>query len=214
MNALQSQVRRFACRVVILLSLMAVLPLAGAAQGNSVAAHACQGDGYKTLVGINGETFANTGECVRFAAHGGLFADGTDVLEGNIVVPAGYSVAFTSTLEACNALEFGYWASDGSGAVLDSIPADGCPGTVDTSVLSGSIGPFPTDVVLTVYLTDVTCGVTYDSEAASNGHVALAANAPSYRLYFADAGSGCGRSGVITTFLLPGNLSISLEVHE
>src|SRR5688500_2210494 len=57
--------------VAALVVLTAGTTLAGG--GNSGAAHACQNGGYVDLVGSGGETFANTGECVSFAARGGTF---------------------------------------------------------------------------------------------------------------------------------------------
>jgi hypothetical protein len=45
-------------------------------RGNSAAAHACQQDGYQDLTSEDGETeFANTGECVSYAAQGGEFGE-------------------------------------------------------------------------------------------------------------------------------------------
>lgn len=40
--------------------------------GNSAAAHACQRGGYASYVRSDGTAFANTGECVSYAAHGGV----------------------------------------------------------------------------------------------------------------------------------------------
>lgn len=208
----QGQFRRFVVIVLMLLSLMAFLPSIAAAQGNSEAARACQDGGYANLVGAGGETFANTGECVRFAANGGVFADGTDVLEGAIVVPAGYSVSYSSTLSACNALVFGYSASDGTGAILDSIAAGECWSSGPSSA-SGTIGPFMSDVVFTVYLTDETCGVTFDSNDTISGHVVVTETAPTYQVDIADGGYYCERTGTISGFALPGNLSVTLQVH-
>lgn len=47
------------------------LPTVSHAQGNSVAAHACQHGGYQNLQGTDGTTFKNTGQCVSYVAHGG-----------------------------------------------------------------------------------------------------------------------------------------------
>jgi hypothetical protein len=57
--------------LVVMLTLFTGAQLAGA-QGNSGAAHACQDGGWEDLRGTFGETFANQGECVRYAAHGGV----------------------------------------------------------------------------------------------------------------------------------------------
>ncbi|HJQ19595.1 MAG TPA: hypothetical protein VJ867_04540, partial [Gemmatimonadaceae bacterium] len=70
--------------------------IASAAGGNSAAAHACQQDGYKDLFRSNGTPFANTGECVSYAAHGGVFVHRV-------------TATFTNVLfSACNSLTWGY----------------------------------------------------------------------------------------------------------
>lgn len=57
---------------VTALAVVALLPTAvNASGGNSDAAHACQQGGYARFVAPGGGGFANTGECVSFAAHGG-----------------------------------------------------------------------------------------------------------------------------------------------
>jgi hypothetical protein len=46
--------------------------------GNSAAAHTCKGSGYTTVVGTDGAQdmlFADTGQCVRYAAQGGNLVD-------------------------------------------------------------------------------------------------------------------------------------------
>jgi hypothetical protein len=40
--------------------------------GNSDAAHACQKGGYASYTRADGTPFANTGDCVSYAAHGGV----------------------------------------------------------------------------------------------------------------------------------------------
>src|SRR5206468_10500479 len=69
--------------VLAALLCMATSTVALAKGGNSAAAKACQKGGYLGLVGAGGETFRNTGGCVSFAAHGGKFATGIIVREGD-----------------------------------------------------------------------------------------------------------------------------------
>src|SRR5690606_33310867 len=107
-------VRRF----LVILFGCALLMSGGAhsalAQGNSDAAHACHQGGYANLVGVNGETFANAGQCVRFVAQGGTFAEDEPLPEGTIVVSAGHTVTLrNAVLSADHALTYGY-SIDGS----------------------------------------------------------------------------------------------------
>ncbi len=48
---------------------------AGAADGgNSINAHLCQQGGWQRLVTVTGEGFSNTGDCVSYAARGGVLS--------------------------------------------------------------------------------------------------------------------------------------------
>jgi hypothetical protein len=47
-------------------------PSAAMAAGNSDNAHACQQNGWQTLVRQDGTSFANQGDCVSYGAHGGV----------------------------------------------------------------------------------------------------------------------------------------------
>jgi hypothetical protein len=118
--------------------------------GNSAAAHACQQGGYLSLVGSDGTTFDNVGECVSYAAHGGTFATG-------IVIPAGQVATLANAhwnLTPCDALTYGYQLNFGALVPLESKPA----GCFDASVAGATIGPFPTATVLRIFLTDTGTG--------------------------------------------------------
>jgi len=161
-------------RIVLLVAALAMLalvaaPLAGAKKkpppssppGNSGAAHQCQKGGYLSLVGADGTTFKNVGACVSFAAHGGKFATG-------LVIPAGKTATLTNaqlgdlflptaplapnTITNCPAdpLAYGYQLNLGANVTVATGPAfGGC------AVLAGAtIGPFPTAVLLRIFLTD------------------------------------------------------------
>jgi hypothetical protein len=199
----RGHIRRFVVLILILFSLMANLSPGVSAQGNSEAAHACQQGGYADLIGVGGETFSNEGECVRFAAQGGVFAA---PLQGTIVVPAGYQVTFSNTLlSACNGLAYGYSIDGMSFVQLGSKP-EACITTYPANV---TVGPFSTAVVLLVYLTDLTCGGTFDSDS---NHGYVVDNAPYYQIGIADAGPGCVRpDGYELTS--GGNLQAQLTIH-
>lgn len=174
-------------------------PLAFAESGNSGAAHACQKGGYLALIGTGGETFTNAGQCTSFAAHGGTFATG-------IVIPAGQTLTFNDpTLSACNALSYGY-VIGGTSYTLGS-KGYGCYTTTQGDV---TIGPFPTAVLVKVYLTDVTCGQTYYSDG---NHSRVTTTATGYQVDIADAGYYCDRTGP-AEFSGPGNLSVELVLSR
>jgi hypothetical protein len=68
-------VRRF----VVLGSLLAALTVGvatatAAGGGNSPGASACQGGGWRNLVGVSSSAFRNQGECASYAAHGGTLS--------------------------------------------------------------------------------------------------------------------------------------------
>lgn len=187
--------RFFYAGVLFIFSMFAV-PAAAGAQGNSDAAHACQQGGYLGLVGSDGTTFSNVGQCVSYAAHGGTYATG-------IIIPAGMTATFTQTLlSACNNLTYGYSASSGAGGDLGS-KAYGC-GNVPLS--DQTVGPFDTAVILRVYLRDNHCGGATFYSDGGDGHAQVAENPPSYTVDMADAGGFCERMGSISGFNLPGNL--------
>jgi hypothetical protein len=134
-------------------------PSPGSSPGNSGAAHKCQKGGYRSLVGADGTTFKNVGQCVRFRARGGQFATG-------IVIPAGKTATLSNaqfgdallptaplapnTATNCpgDPLAYGYQVNLGANVQV-ATGGMGCqvrPGAV--------IGPFPTAVLLRIWLTD------------------------------------------------------------
>lgn len=182
---------------------MAMATTVAAGGGNSAAAHACQKGGYNALVGSGGETFANTGECVSFAARGGTFATG-------IIVPAGATVTFDDpTLAACNALSWGH--QDAGVDVVLGGKSSGCfPPIVGSDV---TVGPFPTAFVLRVFLTDHQCSnVTYYSDGDHANVTQLSAS--SYQVDITDAGGFCEFQTVPREFTGPGNLSVGVVINS
>jgi hypothetical protein len=147
------------CALVVAPLAGAKKPPPGSSPGNSGAAHKCQKGGYRSLVGANGTTFKNVGACVRFAAHGGRFATG-------LVIPAGKKATLSNaqfgdaflptaplapnTFTNCpgDPLAYGYQVNLGANVQVAPMGA-GC------RVAAGAvIGPFPTAVLLRIFLTD------------------------------------------------------------
>jgi hypothetical protein len=72
------------------------------------------------------------------------------------------------------------------------------------------IGPFPTAVLVTVYLQDQLCGETYDSDG---NHARVVSSPPTYQVDIADGGGNCERVGTTAEFEGIGNLSVQLIVN-
>ena len=160
------QARMAALAVALGVVALVAAPLAGAKKpapgsgtGNSGAAHQCQQGGYLSLVGADGTTFKNVGACVSFAAHGGQFATG-------LVIPAGKTATLSNaqfgdgllptlplapnTLTNCpgDPLAYGYQVNLGSNVQVAT-------GGMGCQIAAGAvIGPFPTAVLLRIWLTD------------------------------------------------------------
>ena len=192
-----------AALIALLATATATAAFAKSGGGKSAAAHACQKGGYLGLVGTNGETFRNVGACVSFAAHGGKFATG-------IIVPKGHTATFDDpTWSACNALAWGY-TTGGSNVQLGT-KAYGCTGTpvVDPDV---TVGPFPTAVVLRVYLQDDTCSSTVYYSDGDHAHV-TPTGVHTYQVDIADAGGFCERQTIPADFTGPGNFSVGVVIN-
>jgi hypothetical protein len=101
--------------------------------------------GYLDLVGSQGETFSNVGRCMSFAAHDGTFAYG-------LIIPAGQTATIGAswTMGPCDALSYGYQVNFGANIALGSKP-DTC---ANPSLSGGVVGPFPTAVLLRIWLND------------------------------------------------------------
>ena len=149
------------------------------------AAEPCLSDGYLSVVGSGGETFASAGDCILFVLGGGAFATG-------IVIPAGQEVTLEfASFSACNQLSYGYQVNLGANFIVDS-KAYGCAS--ELAVGGITIGPFPTAVLLRVFLTDVSCGDTFFSD----GNHALVTGTDPWLVDIADSGGlpGCGAGDV------------------
>lgn len=198
------QLSRLQRCLVVMVFAIALVPFSAGAQGNSGAAHACQGEGYMWLAGTNGETFRNPGQCTSYAARGGAFA------EGAIVVPAGFSFTLSGqTLNACNGLSFGYALSNGVSGELGS-KSEGCN---EVTFLDETIGPLAGSAVLTFYLVDGTCGATYSSDGF---HARVGGSTTVHDVDIADSGPGCS---IISSpwphasLGYEGNLSLTVTVN-
>ncbi|HJQ19131.1 MAG TPA: hypothetical protein VJ867_02210 [Gemmatimonadaceae bacterium] len=145
--------------------------IASAAGGNSAAAHACQQNGFQDVFRSNGTPFANTGECVSYAAHGGVFVTRVTATFTNVL------------LSACNSLTWGY-VLDGVATDVETKPyfcGDQNGGDVTITYLSNQ--------TLTVYVRDNTCGATYYQDG---NHAAVTGTNP-YLIRIADSGGFCER---------------------
>ena|SRR5919108_1533557 len=132
-------------------------------RGNSSAAHTCHHGGWRSLVGADGTTFKNTGACVRFRAHGGVFATG-------IIIPVGKVATLTNarwTMGPCDALTYGYQLNLGANVALASKP----PTCMNAALPGATIGPFQRAALLRIFLTDTgtparTCNYTFYSDGS------------------------------------------------
>ncbi len=129
-------------------------------RGNSAAAHACQQGGYLSLVGADGTTFKNSGECTSYIANGGTFATG-------FVIPAGQTATLSDahwTRPPCDALSYGYQLDLGANVTLGSKPA----GCAIGDLPGATVGPFATVELLRVFLNDTglsdNCNYTFYSD--------------------------------------------------
>lgn len=160
-----------ACVVGAVLALAAV-PASEAGDGtgqgaeNSRAADLCRQGGYETLVGSDGTTFASSGACVSFAAHGGTFGSG-------IVIPAGRTATISNArwnLRPCDALTYGYQLDFGANVPLASNQGGLC---LNADLPNATIGPFAKTTLLRIFLTDsgypgalTSCDYTFYSDGA------------------------------------------------
>ncbi len=131
----------------------------GSQPGNSGAAHKCQKGGYRSLVGANGTTFRNVGACVRFKARGGQFATGlvipagktatlSNAQFGDALLPTAPLAPNTATNCPGDPLGYGYQVNLGANVPIAT-------GGMGCQVVAGAvIGPFPTAVLLRIWLTD------------------------------------------------------------
>lgn len=137
----------------------------------------CLHGGYLYLVGSDGTTFANTGQCVSYAAKGGTFYTG-------IVIPAGHVATISSAYfaGACDSLEYGYQLDLGQNVQLGSYP--GSCGSPPVSAPGAILGPFPTAEALRIYLEDTAgCDYTYYSDDRTHASVTRSGSTYSVKMY-------------------------------
>lgn len=125
--------------------------------GNSWAAHACRHGGYHMLVGTDGTHFRNVGACVRYAAHGGTFANlATAAARSSaqgFVIPAGAIATISGAhwnLKPCDALSYGYQLGQ-TIVTLASKPGGDCE---NANLPGATLGPFSSTILLRIWLTD------------------------------------------------------------
>ena len=162
--------------------------------GNSAAAHACQQGGYLNLFRIDGTGFKNTGDCVSYAAHGGVF--GTRVTQ-----------TFSDILlGACNNVTIGY-EIDGVMTDVYSKPY-GCFGQTVPSFTLNTLS----NQTVRIYLRDDFCGDVYFEDG---NHGAVTGTNP-YLIRIADSGGFCERGPSVPWVPIndqqPGNLNVTKTV--
>jgi hypothetical protein len=147
-----------------------------AERGNSDAAHLCQDAGYLSILPESGTAFANTGDCVSYAAQGGEFFQ---------------RITFSNiTLGACNDITFGYTVNGVSTDVYTK-PYDCAPAHsyTDVSIL------VPLGSTVDVFLRDNSCGATFTQES---GHALVTGTNP-YQIAITDAGGFCEATSPTTS---------------
>lgn len=140
-------------------------------RGNSDAAHACQQGGYANLFRTDGTGFKNTGECVSYAAQGGVLARRLTATFTNVV------------FAACNNLTWGY--------ALDDVQHDvesKSRGCFDQAGSDQTVS-FLSTQILRVFLRDDLCDDTYFEDG---NHGAVTGSNP-YLIRIADSGGFCER---------------------
>jgi hypothetical protein len=195
-------------------------PLAGAKKppqgpnpGNSGAAHKCQKGGYRSLVGADGTIFRNVGACVRFAAHGGKFANGlvipagkkatlSNAQFGDFLLPTAPLAPNTATNCPGDPLAYGYQVNLGANVQLAS--GTGC------QVVAGTvIGPFATAVLLRIWLTDFHTPVfTFYSD----GNHATTVGSNPYLVSIRDSFFGTITTGALVPLAGDGNLNVVVTI--
>ena len=139
--------------------------------GNSAAAHACQQGGYLTLFRLDGSAFTNTGDCVSYAAQGG-------------VLLSRVTATFTNgDLSACNNVTIGYEI----GGVTTDV-ATKPYGCFSQSVATFTV-TYLSNQTVRIYLRDNTCGHVYYEDGS---HGSVTGSNP-YLIRIADSGGWCER---------------------
>ena len=162
--------------------------------GNSAAAHACQQGGYLNLFRLDGTGFVNTGDCVSYAAHGGVFVTRVTTVFSNI------------DLSACNDVTIGY---EINGVMTDVFRKSyGCfMQLVPDFTLTGL-----SNETVRIYLKDNTCGHVFYQDG---NHGAVTGSNP-YLIRIADSGGFCERGPSVEWIPesdeQPGNLNVTKTV--
>ncbi len=187
----------------------------GGKGGNSGAAHKCQKGGWKSLVGADGTTFKNTGACVSFAARGGTFATGliiplgqtatlSNAQFGDVLLATMPLAPNTATNCPADPLAYGYQLNLGANVQLATNGVGGC------ALAAGAvIGPFPTAVLLRIWLTDFHAPVfTFYSD----GNHATVVGSDPYLVSIRDSFFGLITTGPLIPPPGDGNLNVVVTI--
>jgi hypothetical protein len=130
------------------------------------------------------------------------------------IIPAGDTATFTNPqFGACNNLSWGYQLNGVTNVVLFTKPLSCAPGPDQNAGPNVTIGPFPTPMTLLVFLTDITCSITYYSDGTPVDHVVVSGSNP-YLLRFADAGGFCERKFVTQNDFSGFNFQVNLTIAD
>jgi hypothetical protein len=187
---------------------------ASASGGNSANAKLCQKNGWESLVGSDGTTFANEEACVSYGAQGGTYASG-------LIIPAGETATLTNPqlgpVGDCDFESWGYQLNLGANQFVANLPGPnfpfGCPAPGTAVGGSGTvIGPFATATLLRVWLNDfgslgVFCDLTIYND--TQGGAVFGSN-PS-TVVFHDGGGNC--STPKTPTLNANNFNVTLTIQ-
>jgi hypothetical protein len=189
-------------------------PSPGSNPGNSGAAHKCQKGGYLSLVGADGTTFRNVGACVSFAAHGGRFATGlvipagkkatlSNAQFGDFLLPTAPLAPNSATNCPADPLAYGYQVNLGANVQIAT-------GGMGCQVAAGAvIGPFPTAVLVRIWLTDFHTPVfTFYSDG---NHATVVGSNP-YLVSIRDSFFGTITTGALVPAPGNGNLNVVVTI--
>ena len=168
--------------------------------GNSANAKLCQKDGWMSMVGADGTTFANQDACVSYGAHGGTYG---------FLIPAGHTATLTDPQVGQNSFQdtnsWGYQLNFGSnvtvGGPLCCSPAAGTAMGPATTTL----GPYSTAMQVRVFLHDVGIPpfVSCDYTGYNDQPVGLVLGTNPYTIGINDS-EACSQTPTNNPFSVPG----------
>jgi hypothetical protein len=193
---MKNRTRTLFVAAATLMPVLALSSAASAGNGNSDAAHACKQGGYLSLEGSDDRTFANVGECVSYAAHGGELQ------------PLEHAATFTDVvMSACNNLTWGYSIGGGTTVWADNKPG----GCFDIAFGDVTTAEFAPGTAVEVYLRDNSCGGTVYAASGNHGRI-VGSNPSSIDIADADLAPACIATNTPRPPGVEGNLSLTRTI--